>query len=243
MLAQVNYIPYRKKFHNLMEYFILLSTLLTLMAGLLLFVVDRTGGSSSLVIDPGLKSFLKYILPVITILIVVISNVVVLFMFVFDVYVRRKKTQKKLKKKRKLEAETLANKMKVSQYLNDLHGRNMNQNEELPWETEHEFKFTVDFNNDPEPEDTSTSMNQIFEDIFSIRRGTKKVFLISRAGNRTIQKFTKSLKIKLPSEQETKVSSTKKVKLSNGFTIKSNYSGNVSLIEKSQEVPVNILTL
>jgi hypothetical protein len=217
MLAQVNFIPYRKKFHNLMEYFVLLSTLMTLMAGLLLFVVDRTGGASTLVIDPGLKSFLKFILPVITVIIVVVSNVVLIFMFAFDVYVRRKKTQKKKKRKRKLEAEIMENKMKVSQQLNELHGKNINYNEELPWETEHEFQFVVNFYEESEPEDTSTSINQIFEDIFSMKRGKRKVFLVSRAGSRTIQKFTNSLFMKSTSKKEEIVSDSKKVQLSNGF--------------------------
>jgi hypothetical protein len=56
MMLQVNFIPYRKKFHNLMDYFILMSTLITLFAGLLLFVVGRDG-ESNLIINPKLKSF------------------------------------------------------------------------------------------------------------------------------------------------------------------------------------------
>jgi membrane protein implicated in regulation of membrane protease activity len=98
-----------------------LSTLLTLFAGLLLFVVDRDGG---LVIDPGLQNFLKFSLPVITILLIVFSNIVVISMFLFDAYIRRKKDKKKLKKKRKLEAEKMEIDRKMSAVLDDLRKKN-----------------------------------------------------------------------------------------------------------------------
>jgi hypothetical protein len=236
MLAQVNFIPYRKKFHNLMEYFILLSTLLTLMAGLLLFVVDRSGGST-LVIDPGLSSFLKSVLPVITILLIVVSNVVVISMFAYDVYIRRKKDKIKLKNKRKLESEIIENEKKFARQLDDLHGRSMNQMKNLPWETEHEFNFTVDFHEDSEPEDSSTTMNQIFEDIFSTKRGRRNLEKITNSGRKAIMKFTKNLVYKSTSTSEVKVEDVfnlKKIE-SNGFVIKSEFSGNVVLISSTNK--------
>jgi uncharacterized cupredoxin-like copper-binding protein len=236
MLAQVNFIPYRKKFHNLMEYFILLSTLLTLMAGLLLFVVDRDGGST-LVIDPGLRNFLKSILPVITIILIVVSNVVVISMFLYDVYIRRKKDKIKLKNKRKLESEIMENEKKFAQQLDDLHGRSMNHMKNLPWETDHEFNFTVNFHEDSEPEDASTSMNQIFEDIFSIKRGRRNLEKLTNSGRKAMMKFTKKLIYKSTSQNEVTVEDVFNLKKmeSNGFSIQSEFPGNVVLISSTSK--------
>jgi hypothetical protein len=228
MMMQVNFIPYRKKFHNLMDYFILLSTLLTLFAGLLLFVVDRDGGAG-LVIDEGLRNALKYSLPVITIILIIISNIVVISMFIFDVYIRRKKDKKKLKKKRKLEIEKMEQNQKMSNVLEDLHGRRMDHDEMVPWETEHDFKFTVNFEEVSEEEDTLTTMNQIIEDVFSFKRGKRKAFLISRAGKRAASKIKRK---KETSTNEMLETTSKGILMSNGFLIKSEFKGNVSLIEK-----------
>jgi hypothetical protein len=232
MMMQVNFIPYRKKFHNLMDYFILLSTLLTLFAGLLLFVVDRDGGAS-LVIDSGLQNFLKFSLPVITIFLIVVSNIVVISMFLFDVYIRRKKDKKKLKKKRKLEAEKMEQNQKMSNVLDDLHGRKMDHGDVVPWETEHDFKFTVNFEEEEEIEDTLKTMNDIMEDVFSFKRGRRKAFLIKRAGTRAASKMKRKMTIE-PS-QSINNDGVQKIEMSNGFVIKTQYKGNISLIEKSSK--------
>jgi hypothetical protein len=200
---------------------------LTLFAGLLLFVVDRDGG---LVIDPGLQNFLKFSLPVITILLIVFSNIVVISMFLFDAYIRRKKDKKKLKKKRKLEAEKMEIDRKMSAVLDDLHGRRMNHDEVVPWETEHDFKFTVNFEEEEEEEDKLTTMNDIIEYVFSFRRGKRKAFLITRAGKRAALKIKKK---KNSEGEESNENISKEFVMSNGFVIKTKFKGSISLIEKS----------
>jgi uncharacterized membrane protein (DUF106 family) len=240
MMLQVNFIPYRKKFHNLMDYFILMSTLMTLFAGLLLFVVGRDGGAN-LVIDPGLKSFLNAFLPVITVMLIIGSNVVVISMFLFDVYVRRKKAKKRAKRKQKTAKEAQEHEQKLTDVLDDLHGNAMkNNNADVPWETEHDFKFTLNFEEGSEPEDASKSMNEILGDVLSLKRVKRKAFLISRAGKRAALKMVRKVKMEnLVSQSFGKFSTNSSItdndsmsilKMPNGFIIKSQYPGNVKYV-------------
>jgi hypothetical protein len=251
MMLQVNFIPYRKKFHNLMDYFILMSTLMTLFSGLLLFVVGRDGGEN-LIIDSGLKEFLNAVLPVITVMLIIGSNIVVISMFLFDVYVRRKKAKKRVKRKHKSAVEAQEHEQKLIDVLDDLHGNVMKNNSAaFPWETEHDFQFTVNFEEGTEPEDFSKSMNEILEDIFSLRRAKRKAFLITRAGKNSAIKMAHKAKMEKflsKSKFSSKAAVAQndniiRLDMPNGFLIKSEYAGNIKYIgttttqHKPTEIP------
>ena len=93
LLSHFHFVPYKRKFHNLMEYFVLMATLLTLFSGLL-FYVDALPGRL-------FPIYLKYILITITMIIIIASNILVVIMFCYDVFLRRKKEKKNMKKKLK----------------------------------------------------------------------------------------------------------------------------------------------
>jgi hypothetical protein len=112
-----------------------------------------------------------------------------------------------------------------------IYGRRMNHDDlVVPWETEHDFKFTVNFEEEEEEEDKLTTMNDIIEDVFSFRRGKRKAFLITRAGKRAALKIKKK---KNSEGEESNENISKEFVMSNGFVIKTKFKGSISLIEKS----------
>ena len=234
MMLNVHFIPYRKKFHNVMHYFVLMSTLMTLFAGLLLFVVDNNA-RAEVVIDPGLKNFLSFVLPVITVILIIGSNIIVISMFVYDLYIRRKKQKKRTKLEKKLKAEELEKEEKLSNVLDELHGMHMDNKSFVPWETEHDFQFTVNFVENPEKEDESKSMNDILNNIFSFKRAKKKGFLITRAGKRAKSKI---LNKKMSSKRIMMKDDTSvfKKRMENGFQIKSDFQGEIAFISRSKTI-------
>ena len=246
MMLNVHFIPYRKKFHNLMHYFVLMSTLMTLFAGLLLFVVDNNA-RSDVVIDPGLKQTLSYVLPIITIILIIGSNLVVVGMFLVDIYIRRKKAKKRVKRKLKKKEIEMEQEEKLTNTLNAIHGIVLDRNKSMvPWETEHDFHFKLIFDQQSDVEDDSKSMNEILSNLFSFRRARRKGFLIKRAGKRA------TLKILKKNETENSSKSTKELlksrknmrieKMPNGFIIKSDFNGNITFItstnKKSEKISV-----
>ncbi len=89
LLAHMFAVPFRYKFHNLMEYIVLLSILLVLFFGLLFFV-DKFP-------TRGAQDFCIYL----AFVIIIGSTVVVVVMIVWDFFTRRKKDQKLVKQRRK----------------------------------------------------------------------------------------------------------------------------------------------
>eukprot|EP01080_Neovahlkampfia_damariscottae_P007654 gene7654-11974_t len=110
----------------------------------------------------------------------------------------------------------------------------------VPWETEHDFQFTINFEQGSEPEDNLKSMNEILEDVFSSRRAKRKLYLITRAGKRTAVKIAKKTKLDgVISQNLDKMSSRthlvpeesiKGQMMPNGYLIKSEYNGSVSYV-------------
>jgi hypothetical protein len=90
LLLHIYAVPFRYKFHNIMEYVVLISTFLTLFFGLLFFV-DRFP-------TDGTKQFAVWLATVI----MLASTVGILLMIVWDFFTRRKK-EKKLVRARKAE--------------------------------------------------------------------------------------------------------------------------------------------
>ncbi|KAG2386499.1 hypothetical protein C9374_002243 [Naegleria lovaniensis] len=117
-LLHSQYVPFKTKFHNLLEWVSLVCTELVLFFGLL-FLVDNNVwlGNSSL------RSFCEWIASIV----IVTSIVIVLGMLIYDIYVRRKKDRKKERQAR-LELEKKygkENAKKLQQLYNKLFGNAM----------------------------------------------------------------------------------------------------------------------
>eukprot|EP01080_Neovahlkampfia_damariscottae_P003708 gene3708-6597_t len=207
---------------------------------------DEDGGAKNLVIDIGLQKLLNVVLPILTVVLIIGSNFVVISMFIFDVFIRRSKAKKKMKLKRKIKEQELLKKQKLESVLDDLHGNVAMHNDEMvPWETEHDFIFTILFEQDSDVEDTSKSINEILEDIFSYQRAKRNVLDFGENVKNKGLKFAKKLKIEesrfealsplnSPRGIKKKLTPEKKImKMPNGFLIKSEYRGNVRHIGTS----------
>jgi hypothetical protein len=155
LVLHLEFVPFKRKWHNLMEYIMLMATIFTLFFGLLFL------GSDSLF--PALRTFVE----VLSVTVIIVSNVLVIVMTIWDIYVRQKNIGKR-KKKDKL--------------LNE-------KNKELEnLEEEFDFHFNWSKWNISSDEDSSLNMNEIIVDLFSIERLKKKLFLINRKGKRVATK-------------------------------------------------------
>ncbi|KAL0487041.1 9 TM domain-containing transmembrane protein [Acrasis kona] len=88
LILHMQTVPFRKKFHNLTEYVVLISIVLTLFFGLLFFVDQFP--------TPQFKSFCN----VITIIVIIASTVIVILMSMMDFLIRRRKENAAEKAKR-----------------------------------------------------------------------------------------------------------------------------------------------
>eukprot|EP01080_Neovahlkampfia_damariscottae_P006199 gene6199-10205_t len=77
---------------------------------------------------------------------------------------------------------------KVSYVIDDLHGKHMETKNHLPWETEHDFQFMVNFDQNSDVEEKSKSMNEILSNIFSIKRAKKKGRKINEKASKILHK-------------------------------------------------------
>jgi membrane protein implicated in regulation of membrane protease activity len=157
LVLHLQFVPFKRKWHNLMEYIMLMATILTLFFGLLFL------GSDALF--PALKTFVE----VLSVTVIIVSNVLVIIMTIWDIYVRQKNIGKRKKKER-----LLNEKNKVTEKLED--------------EEDYEFHFNWSKWNISSDEDSSLNMNEIIVDLFSFNRLKKKLFLINRKGKRVATK-------------------------------------------------------
>jgi hypothetical protein len=158
-----------------MEYFVLLTTLTSLIAGLLFFVDSLPGKAYPYA--------LKFALVVFTLIVIIGGNIFVVLMILYDVFVRRKKSIKKEKKKKQELLEKLEFNRKQDQTFESIHGRAFVEQTELPWDVEHEFKFELISSSDADDNDSHIkNMNDILEDLFSKSRFDKKVSIAKRKG-------------------------------------------------------------
>jgi hypothetical protein len=81
-LLHTNFVPFKRKFHNVMDYFVIIVTMTTLFFGLLFFV-DR--------FPPGTKDPLEYL----AFFVIIGSTLVVVSMILWDANTRRKVFQSK----------------------------------------------------------------------------------------------------------------------------------------------------
>ena len=173
-----------------MEYFVLLTTLFSLIFGLLFFVDSLPGQSY--------PYWLKLSLTILTMIVIVGGNVFVILMILYDIFVRRKKSKKKDKKKKEAEEKLKNFNKKQDQTLEFIHGTKILEQTELPWDVEYEYKFEIiSESDDDDIDDHIHSLNDIFDDLLSTDRFKKKVDIAKRKGAKVgVKIVTKTSKVR-----------------------------------------------
>jgi hypothetical protein len=186
-LLHTNFVPFKRKFHNVMDYFVIIVTMTSLFFGLLFFVDNFP--------DQLTKDFVEYI----AFFVLLGSTIIVVGMILWDARTRKKHDQKKaklLKLHKNKDKERDFDRLKVifdihrldesfdKTYKSDNH-QNIFGNLELPWDVEYEFK-PMNFKTDSSSnEDGYTHMNQVFGDLLSKERFRKNFMTFEKKGFRT----------------------------------------------------------
>eukprot|EP01080_Neovahlkampfia_damariscottae_P001372 gene1372-11994_t len=91
MTLHVHHIPYRKKLHNIIEYLVLIATLMTLFFGLL-FLTNKFD-----------NSVIQTTAVVVSTTLIVLFNSIVIIFVIWDIIIRNRTTTKNRKKKKRIE--------------------------------------------------------------------------------------------------------------------------------------------
>jgi hypothetical protein len=89
LILHMQVVPFKRKFHNLMEYVMLIATLLTLFFGLL-FLTSKFATVE-----------IRITIEVISVIIIVVSNILAIIMTIWDIYTRRKNIGKRAKREKR----------------------------------------------------------------------------------------------------------------------------------------------
>jgi len=164
-----------------MEYFVLVSTLISLFFGFLFFV-DKIAAFD--VIS-------KSILVILTMIIIIGANVFVVIMIIYDVFVRRKKERKRAKNKRK-EREEIRRKARKRREYEDKYGIVItNEIERAKDDKLLEYDFKIIESPSDSEEDELSTINDIFDDLISIKRFYKKIWIAKKKGKKFSVKIIK----------------------------------------------------
>jgi hypothetical protein len=163
-----------------MEYFVLASTLISLFAGFLFFV-DKLYAFDVVA---------KYILIIFTMIVIIGANVFIVFMIAYDIFVRRKKERKREKNKKKLLNEIKAKERKRKEY-EKKHGLTSDEAPKPTTDDVGEFDFRIYETPSESEEDALGTMNEIFDDLISIKRLKKKIFIAKKKGKKYSVKIIK----------------------------------------------------
>lgn len=183
MLLQMNFVPYRRKFHNIMEYFILMATLILLCCGLMFAIPAEKFPSA------GFRKFID----VLSIIIIISSTVFVVGMIIWDAQTRKKNDKKKTKMKKRELAELIAKRTMAGLPIDDLLYQ-----KKTKYDENRNVLFVPPFfvNDTSESEtDSKETLNQILENLFSLRRLKRKIFLVNRKRKRIQDKVKKTASI------------------------------------------------
>jgi hypothetical protein len=195
-LLHTNFVPFKRKFHNVMDYFVIIVTMTTLFFGLLFFV-DR--------FPEGTKSPLEYL----AFAVIIGSTLIVVSMILWDANTRRKNDKKKLKLKLRNILRNKEHNEDMRTLLVQLHERDEKDDmfhvTEVPWNVDYEYKL-LHFETDSEtPEEVFTHMNDIFFNLLSWERIKRKLFLVRRKGMKTSSKIVKKFKKKSKEDKELEI--------------------------------------
>jgi amino acid transporter len=119
LLLHMKYVPFKRKFHNLLEYFVLISTLTVLFFGLLFFV-DKF---------PVFWDInLKVLLTVVSLIVIIGSTLFVIILILLDVRKRRQIDKKKRKLKKQKFEELKKKENDAEDILFLIHGKKLGVN-------------------------------------------------------------------------------------------------------------------
>jgi hypothetical protein len=184
LILHIEFVPFKKKFHNVMEYMVLVTTLVILMFGLLFFVRKWP--------EPWMESAST----VIVIIIIIASSVLLVAGVLWDINTRRKKEGKRARERRKHLAQ--GNKKYIRRRVALPPGMaekryRVSLIEEEKYEEEKQqdpnFIPTIFESETESSEDKDTTMNDIFANLLSRRRLQKKVHLVKEKGKKTAEKI------------------------------------------------------
>lgn len=163
-----------------MEYFILMATLILLCCGLMFAIPIEKFPST------GFRKFID----VLSIIIIITSTIFVVCMIIWDANTRKKNDKKKIKMKKKELAAAIAKRQLAGLPFDDLL---------KPKKTRYDENRNVVFvppffknetsNSD---EDVKATLNEILENLFSLRRLKRKLFLVNRKRQRVQTKLQKT---------------------------------------------------
>lgn len=167
LILQLQFVPFKRKFHNIMEYFILIATLIVLVCGLLFIIPIEKFPS---------EGFRKFI-DILALVVIITSTVFVVGMILWDANTRKKNDKKRLKRKKKENEALIEERRRKGLRFDDLVNIKKTQ-----YDANGKVVFKTPFfdESSESDEDTSTSMNQILEDLFGLKRIRRKLFLINR---------------------------------------------------------------
>lgn len=155
LLIHMNYVPFKRKFHNIMEYFILMVTLVVLVCGLLFFINQFP--------TDGFKTFIQ----VVAILTMVGSTVFVISMILWDANTRKKNEKKKRKRKMREIENLIQQRREKGLPFDDLIQQKRTQYDE---QGNVVFKLRFFEHSSESDEDPNATLNSILENLFSMKR-------------------------------------------------------------------------
>ena len=136
----------------------LLATILTLFFGLLFLSAKFTTNG------------IKILIEISSVIVIVVSNLLVIIMTIWDIYVRKKNIGKRRKQEKK----------RAHEIMNVVH-----------LDKEYNFNFEWRKWDVSTDEDSKLTMNDIIEDLFSFKRLKRKLFLFQRKGKKVAKKVQK----------------------------------------------------
>jgi hypothetical protein len=160
MVLQLTFVPFKRKLHNLFEYFILFVTLATLFIGLFFFV------------DLWTDTLSRDIVTWITFMLIIISLIISVLVILWDWRTRFIKNRIKINLKREKMKKQYEYEEKAIKVLEDLHEILPVDTKKMPWD---DYKFSL-YNNNSDDElsdDKFEDMNSILSDLFNVRRVAK----------------------------------------------------------------------
>jgi hypothetical protein len=156
-LLHIHFIPFHKKFHNIIEYFVLLITMLVLFFGLLFFV-DKFP-------SPGWKAASSWV----SFLIIIVGTILVVTLILVDIFIRKRKDRQRAKIRIREKIEEEKKNERFEDILKQLHPTIQNPNV-MPWDVAHNYKPIQFVSSDESAEDTTKDINELFEYMFSTKR-------------------------------------------------------------------------
>jgi len=159
LILQMKFVPYKKKFHNLMDYFVLVLTLIALLCGLL-FYIDRFP-----------STVWSVVFQVLAMVVIIACTVLVGVLIAFDIFVRRDKDTRKRKQQKLQALEQPKKPAKLTLY-----------------DDKGQVAIVHPFTDEEveEEEDKADSLNKIISDVFSWHRFKHRVKVIRRKALRVL---------------------------------------------------------